>query len=54
MAGSSWARQTFPMAVEYIQKEYNKQKAQRIDAMLFDLYNLTPEERKVIGFVEIL
>ena len=36
-----------------IQKEYTKQKAQRIDSMLFDLYGLTAEERKVIGFVEI-
>ena len=44
----------FQYAVEDIQKEYNKQKAQRIDAMLFDLYNLTPEERKAIGFIEIL
>ena len=44
----------FQDAVEDIQKEYNKQKAQRIDSMLFDLYGLTAEERKVIGFVEIL
>ena len=44
----------FQDAVEDIQKEYTKQKAQRIDSMLFDLYNLTPEERDTIGFVEIL
>ena len=44
----------FQDAVEDIQKEYNKQKAQRIDSMLFDLYNLTIDERKVIGFVEIV
>ena len=37
-----------------IQNEYTKQKAQRIDSMLFDLYALTAEERKVIGFVEIV
>ena len=43
----------FQDAVEDIQKEYNKQKAQRIDSMLFDLYKLTPEERTTIGFVEI-
>ena len=43
----------FQDAVEDIQKEYNKQKAQRIDSMLFDLYNLTEEERRTIGFVEI-
>ena len=46
--------QQFQDAVEDIQKEYNKQKAQRIDSMLFDLYTLTAEERKVIGFVEIV
>ena len=44
----------FQEAVEDIQNEYSKQKAQRIDSMLFDLYNLTIEERKVIGFVEIV
>ena len=42
------------MCLEDIQKEYNKQKAQRIDSMLFDLYALTAEERKAIGFVEIV
>lgn len=36
-----------------IQDEYTKQKALRIDAMLFDLYELTPKERKAIGFVVI-
>ena len=36
-----------------IQNEYTKQKALRIDSMLFDLYNLTPEEREIIGFFEI-
>ena len=44
----------FQDAVEDIQKEYNKQKAQRIDSMLFDLYKLTTDERRVIGFVEIV
>ena len=44
----------FQDAVEDIQKDYNKQKAQRIDSMLFDLYALTAEEKKVIGFVEIV
>ena len=43
----------FQDAVEDIQKEYTKQTALRIDSMLFDLYNLTDEERKAIGFVEI-
>ena len=45
--------QQFIYVVEDIQKEYTKQKAQKIDSMLFDLYGLTTEERKVIGFVEI-
>ena len=44
----------FEDAVEDIQKEYSKEKAQKIDSMLFDLYNLTTDERKVIGFVEII
>ena len=44
----------FQEDVEDIQHEYTKQKAQRIDSMLFDLYNLTIEERKTIGFVEIV
>ena len=44
----------FQNAVEDIQKEYTKQKAQRIDFMLFDLYNLSSEERATIDFVEIV
>ena len=44
----------FQDAVEDIQKEYTKQKAQRIDSMLFDLYNLSSEERATIDFVEIV
>ena len=44
----------FQYAVEDIQNEYSKQKAQRIDSMIFDLYNLTTDERKVIGFVDIV
>lgn len=43
----------FKDAVSDIQNEYTKQKAQKIDSMLFDLYKLTLEERKAIGFVEI-
>lgn len=46
--------QQFQDVIEDIQNEYTKQKAQRIDSMLFDLYNLTTDERKVIGFVEIV
>ena len=43
----------FQELVEDIQYEYTKQKALQIDTMLFDLYALSSEERKVIGFVEI-
>ena len=39
--------------VEDIQYEYTKQKALQIDTMFFDLYALSTEEKKVIGFVEI-
>lgn len=50
---SDTQNQQFQDAVEDIQNEYTKQKAQRIDSMLFDLYHLTAEERDTIGFVEI-
>ena len=36
-----------------IQKDYTIEKAMEIDSMLFDLYNLTEEERETIGFIEI-
>ena len=45
---------SFIPVLKDIQNEYTKQKAQRIDSMLFDLYNLTMEERETIGFVEIV
>ena len=44
---------SFIPVLKDIQNEYTKQKAQRIDSMLFNLYDLTEEERKTIGFVEI-
>ena len=37
-----------------IQTDYTVQKAIEIDNMLFDLYNLSLEERSVIGFIEIV
>ena len=43
----------FRIAVEDIQKEYTQTKAMKIDDMLFDMYGLTPDERRIIGFVEI-
>ena len=51
---SDTQNQQFQDAVEDIQSEYTKQKAQKIDSMLFDLYNLSPKERNTIGFVEIV
>lgn len=43
----------FINAINDIQKEYTISKAIAIDKMIFDIYNLTPEERQIIGFVEI-
>lgn len=45
--------ESFIPVLKDIQNEYTKQKAQKIDSMLFDLYNLAAEERETIGFVEI-
>ena len=44
----------FRIAVNDIQNEYQKAKAIEIDSMIFDLYDLSTEERKVIDFIEIL
>ena len=43
----------FKSVVDDIQEAYNKSKAMTIDAMIFDLYNLSEKERQFIGFVEI-
>ena len=43
----------FQKLVDDIQNEYTKSKALIIDSMIFDLYKLTQDERKAIGFVEI-
>ena len=43
----------FERLIENIQQNYTKEKAISIDQRLFDLYNLTDEERSAIGFVEI-
>ncbi len=45
---------SFISKINSIQEEYTIQKAMEIDSMLFDLYNLTQNERKTIGFVEIV
>ena len=43
----------FRKAVSQLQSSYTKEQAIAIDYMLFDLYNLTAEERKIIGYIEI-
>ena len=43
----------FQAAVEDIQHEYTSQKAQRVESMLFDLYNLTLEERNIIASAKV-
>ena len=43
----------FKREVINLQSNYTQEKAAKIDLMLFDLYNLTEEERKVIGNIEI-
>lgn len=43
----------FVKLIDDIQNKYTKEKAIHIDERLFDLYNLSTEERNVIGFVEI-
>lgn len=43
----------FQKIVDDIQKEYTHEKARRIDEMIFDLYGLSADERKAIGFIEI-
>ena len=44
----------FREKVNAIQSNYTKEQAKEIDTLLFDLYNLTDDERKIIGFVEIV
>lgn len=43
----------FKREVTNLQSNYTQEKATTIDQMLFDLYGLTEEERKVIGYIEI-
>ena len=43
----------FRNAIIKIQSDYTKEQAIAIDNLLFDLYNLTVEERKVIGYIEV-
>lgn len=43
----------FTKLIDDIQVEYTIEKAIHIDERLFDLYDLTMQERKAIGFIEI-
>ena len=43
----------FRRKVNEIQSDYTKEQALKIDNLLFDLYNLTDEERRQIGFIDI-
>ena len=43
----------FRKIVNSVQSDYTIEQTKSIDTMLFDLYNLTDEEREVIGFIEI-
>ncbi len=45
---------TFATVVEDIQQEYTTDKEKAIDQMLFDLYELSIQEREQIGFIEIV
>ena len=44
----------FAFLVNDIQKEYTKEKAIHIDERLFDIYSLSHDERKTIGYIEII
>lgn len=43
----------FRKIVNSVQSDYTIEQTKYIDTLLFDLYNLATEERKVIGYVEI-
>ena len=43
----------FRKIVNSVQSDYTIEQTKSIDNLLFDLYNLTVEERKAIGYVEI-
>ena len=43
----------FKALVDEIQREYTREKAINIDNIIFDMYGLNEEEKRIIGFVEI-
>ena len=50
---SNEVNEEFRKMVNKVQSNYTKEDALRIDSMLFDLYNLTEEERRMVGFINI-
>ena len=50
---SSAQNEVFREAINKIQSDYTKTLAIYIDSLIFDLYNLTDEERATIGYIEI-
>lgn len=50
---SSEQNELFRRIVNAVQSDYTMEQTKSIDTMLFDLYNLTTEERKAIGYIEI-
>ena len=50
---SDSVNEKFRELVNSIQSMYTKELAMDIDNLLFDLYDLTDDERRLIGFVEI-
>lgn len=53
MQVSDTINEMFREEVNAIQSDYTKEQATKIDNLLFDLYNLTDEERNTVGFIEI-
>ena len=43
----------FEQLVKDIQADYSKEKAIYIDKLIFDIYELSQEERQIIGYIEI-
>ena len=50
---SSAQNEVFREAINKIQSDYSQTLAIYIDSLIFDLYNLTDEERATIGYIEI-
>ena len=51
---SDKVNEEFIELISDIQKEYTKEKAIHIDERLFDIYSLSHDERKTIGYIEII